>query len=608
NPIVYFSFEFGLHQSLPIYSGGLGVLSGDTVKEASDLDLPYIAIGFLYHQGYFKQKIQPHGIQEAEFPGIRFNRTPIFPLLNKSGDRLKLSVKLGDDDICVQVWYVKLANNVLYLMDTDLDENKPWFRGLSARLYGGDHEMRINQEILLAFAGTKLLEELSITPSIWHLNEGHCAFLSLKRLENLITGGKSFDEALIEVKKSTVFTTHTPVPAGHDVFGFDTLEAKFLNYWEKLGISREKFLALGMETEDSNNFNMTVLAMNTSNYINGVSKLHTQVTKKMWKNILKKNPESILVDITNGVHTPTWISGPMRRLYSKYVSEQWMENHDDPAIWDKLVDIPNVEYWQARVRAKRDLFAFIRETARKNRRRGTKDAEQLLASGALLDPEVLTIGFARRFATYKRANLIFRDIQRIRNILNNTDGPVQIIFAGKSHPSDEPGKQVLKLVYEQALSSENRGRIAFIENYDMHIGRLLVQGVDVWLNTPIRPHEASGTSGMKAAMNGIPHFSISDGWWAEGYNGKNGWVIGDEVEFESDDDRDNYDANSLYQTLEERIIPLYYDRDYDGIPHNWIKVSKETIRTSIAAFSARRMLKDYITRMYNPAIENFLSP
>ncbi|MCY3413216.1 MAG: alpha-glucan family phosphorylase [Candidatus Heimdallarchaeota archaeon] len=603
-PIAYFSFEFGLHQSLPIYSGGLGVLSGDTLKEAADMDLPYIGIGFLYHQGYFKQRIPAHGVQEAQFAKIKFDHIPINPVIHEDKE-LVIRVWVGADQIAVKVWQIKLAKNIVYLLDTDIDENQSWYRGLSARLYGGDFEMRINQEILLAFAGIELLNILNIQPSLFHLNEGHCAFLSLKRMEKFVGEGNSYAEALERVRKTTIFTTHTPVPAGHDRFGFITVQQKLSGMWDRMGISRDEFLKLGMATDHSENFNMTVLAMKTSYYVNGVSKLHTEVTRDMWRHVLEINPKITLVDITNGVHIGTWISGPMRRLFNKYVDENWLDELANLEIWEKLSAIPNDEYWKQRLQTKSQLFSYIRETARKHRERRTMNADQILASGALLDPEVLTIGFARRFATYKRANLIFRDIKRLRKILTNSNQPVQIIFAGKSHPADEPGKRVLQLVYNEAMNADNKGRIAFLENYDMHIGRLLVQGVDVWLNNPIRPHEASGTSGMKAAMNGAPHFSILDGWWAEGADhGNNGWVIGEDRDFSNDTERDNFDANSLYSILENEIVPLFYDRDNKDIPHHWIKVSKEAIKTSIHEFSTRRMMTDYINKMYKPAIKN----
>jgi glycogen phosphorylase len=603
-PIVYLSMEFGLHQSLPIYSGGLGVLAGDTCKEASDLGIPFVAIGFLYGQGYFHQKIPSHGWQETLYKKTDFSKIPIKRVLKENGEVLKISVNVGLDEIKIQAWVVHVGIVQLYLLDTDLDENPPWYRTLSSRLYGGDQEMRINQELIIGFGGVELVKKLGLEPKVWHLNEGHTSFSVIQRLVDLVQNGKSYAEAFDLVKKSTVFTTHTPVPAGHDKFPLDLVEQKLYRVWGQLKISRKEFLKLGIDVHsDENAYNMTVLAINSSSKVNGVSKLHTDVTINMWKGLLEQRKDnSKPIAITNGIHMLTWVSGPMNRLFRKYIAEDWISHQDDTEMWKKIDQISDSEFWKTRKKAKNRLFTHIRESARRKRINGKTDAEQLLASGILFDPNVLTIGFARRFASYKRANLIFQDLERLRKILNNPKLPVQIIFAGKAHPADEQGKNILKNVYEEALNNENAGRVAFLEDYDMYSARLLVQGVDLWLNNPIKPHEASGTSGIKAAINGVPHFSILDGWWAEGYNGKNGWIIDGSNEELNDIGRDVKDAESLYDTLENKIIKYYYEQN-NGYSEKWVKICKESIKSVAPTFCMTRMIKEYVTKMYLPTFD-----
>ena len=604
--IAYFSMEFGIHQSLPIYSGGLGVLAGDTIKEASDLGVPMVAIGFLYGRGYFTQRIPSHGWQEAISEPINMENVPLKVVKDNNGDLLKLKVTVGNDIIKVIAWQLKVGNVELYLLDTDINDNKPWYRTLSHRLYGGDQEMRINQEIVLAIAGEELLHELKYQPKVWHLNEGHCAFISIKRILREIEKGLDYTDAFEIVKKSTVFTTHTPVPAGHDAFPLDLVENK-LNYLiDRLGIDKKQFFDLGVNIEGNDNrFNMTILGINTAHIVNSVSQLHLEVTKNMWKEILTKNYENTkIIGITNGIHSPTFIAGKMRKLYEKYISENWIDEIDNQMIWDNLDQIPNNEFWDSHMKNKIRLIEYIREYARRKRKNKQIGSEQILASGAFLDPKALTIGFARRFATYKRANLIFKDINRIRKIMNNEDMPVQIIFAGKAHPADDPGKHLIQSIYREALSEENLGRVAFVEDYDLHSAKYLVQGVDIWLNTPLRPYEASGTSGMKAAQNGVPHFSTLDGWWVECANhGINGWVISDGIEMENADEQSMLDSENLYDILENEIVPLYYNRDKKNIPNEWIKVTKKSIYDSISLFSSKRMLKEYVMKMYRPTID-----
>jgi starch phosphorylase len=607
--IAYFSFEFGLHNTLPIYSGGLGILSGDHAKEASDLGLPFIGVGFMYPQGYFRQRIPSHGWQEAVYQQLDMSKAPVLPVLNDDGSEFKISVNLAGRTVHAKVWKVQVGRNPLYLMDTDVDENDPWDRELSARLYSGDSETRIRQEIMLGIGGVRMLRKLGIHPDVWHMNEGHSAFLTLECLREKVAEGMSFEEAKTAVKKQAVFTTHTPVPAGHDAFSFHIVEKYFNGYWDKLGLSREEFLRLaGHEETWGMAFNMTVLALKLSGLINGVSKLHGQVSRNMWNKVWPEKAEDDvpIASITNGIHVPTWVAGEMHYIFDKYLGPDWRKHHDDPVLWQRIAEVPDKELWDVHVALKHKLMNFLRGRTRWRWVDGSNDPTQVLTGGPLLDPDALTFGFARRFATYKRATLIFRDLERLRRLLLDIHRPVQIIFAGKAHPADDPGKTLIQHIYNLAKHPQVGGRIAFVEDYNMHTSRYLKQGVDVWLNTPRRPREASGTSGMKAALNGVPNFSILDGWWVEGYNGANGWVIGDETEFGDHNQQDEYDANSLYTTLEDEIVPLYYNRDRDNVPRGWVEIMREAIRSSAPVFSTHRMVKDYTTDMYVPSIKNNL--
>jgi starch phosphorylase len=603
--IAYFSFEFGLHSSLPIYSGGLGILSGDHAKEASDLGLPFVGVGFMYPQGYFRQRLPSHGWQEAVYHQLDISQAPVLPMLNGNGHEMRITVNLAGRPVHARVWHVRVGRIPLFLLDTDVDENEPWDRELSARLYAGDSETRIRQEIMLGIGGVRALRALGINPAAWHMNEGHSAFLTLECIREQVKQGKSFDEATEIVKKQSIFTTHTPVPAGHDAFGFHLVEQYFNGFWDELGISRERFLRLGGHEEEwGMAFNMTVLALNLSGQSNGVSKLHGAVSRQMWQEVWpgKSADEVPISSITNGVHVPTWVAGEMDNIFDKYLGPGWLDEQDTQAIWQRLAEVPDSEMWEVHLLLKRKLMSFLRERARRRWVNGGSDPTQVLTSGTLLDPEALTIGFARRFATYKRATLIFRDLQRLQNILLDTHRPVQIVFAGKAHPADEPGKSLIQHIYNLAKHNQVGGRIAFIEDYDMHMARYLTQGVDVWLNNPRRPREASGTSGMKAAINGIPNMSILDGWWMEGYNGANGWAIGDDRELGNQDIQDEFDANSMYQLLEEELVPLYYDRDRDGIPRGWVEIMRESIRSCAPMFGTRRMIKEYTTNLYVKAM------
>lgn len=604
--IAYFSFEFGIHSSLPIYSGGLGILSGDHAKEASDLGLPFVGVGYMYPQGYFRQRIPSHGWQEAIYQQLDITHAPVVTL-QQDGREVRVSVQMGGRTVHARVWHVKIGSIPLYLMDTDVDENAPWDRELSARLYSGDSETRIRQEILLGVGGVRILRQLGYNPSVWHMNEGHSAFLLLECIREKVMGGMSFDDALTAVRAQSVFTTHTPVPAGHDAFGFQAVEHYFNGFWDQMGISREKFLSLGGHEETwGMAFNMTVLALRTSGQSNGVSKLHGDVSRKMWQEVWPQKPieEVPITSITNGIHVPTWISGETHDLFVKYLGPDWLDKHDDPTLWQRLGEAPDSELWEVHQILKRKLMSFLRERVRRRWVDGRHDPTQVLTSGTLLDPDALTIGFARRFATYKRSTLLFRDMERLRRLLLDSHRPIQIIFAGKAHPADDPGKSLIQYIYNLAKHNQLGGRVAFVEDYDMHMARYLVQGVDLWMNTPRRPREASGTSGMKAALNGVPNLSILDGWWVEGYNGANGWAIGDNTERPNPDDQDQYDANSLYQLLEDEIIPLFYNRDRDAVPRGWVEIMRETIRSNASKFSTRRMIKEYTTEMYLKAMQN----
>ncbi|HUQ88186.1 MAG TPA: alpha-glucan family phosphorylase [Vicinamibacterales bacterium] len=604
--IAYFSAEFALHQSLPIYAGGLGVLAGDHCKEAADLGLPFVGIGFMYPQGYFRQRMTNDGWQEERYEKISWTDAPIEAAITPDGRPCITAVPLGDRTVLAAVWRVRLGRVRLFLLDTDLAENAPWDRELSARLYGGDRETRIQQEIILGIGGVRALRALGITPTVWHLNEGHAAFVALQRIREIIEQGRSFDDALEEVKRSTVFTTHTPVPAGHDAFPFQLVEKHLAGTWGDIGQHRQSFLSLGeYDNGGGSQFNMTALALRTSAYVNGVSALHGEVTRSMWRPMWPDTPaDQIPVrSITNGVHVPTWMGGPVFALLDHHFGPGWLDHVDEPELWDRLNDIPDAELWHMRQALRNDLFSFVRERMRSRFLQEHVGQSRIVSAGAMLDPEALTLGYARRFTAYKRPEMIFHDPDRLARILNAIDRPVQIVFAGKAHPADEPAKHNLQRVFKHALDPKFGGRLAFIDDYDMHVAHYLVQGCDVWLNNPRKPLEASGTSGMKASLNGVPHLSIGDGWWAEGFNGRNGWLIDGHSNPDDHAATDAADANSLYELLENEVVPAFYDRDRGGrgLPRRWIAIVREAMRSNVPRFSTRRMVKQYVTEMYGPA-------
>jgi starch phosphorylase len=609
HPIAYFSAEFAIHQSLPIYAGGLGVLAGDHCKEASDLGIPLVGVGFMYPQGYFHQTISADGWQQEVYEQLSWADAPVEPAVAADGRPCTIAVPLGNRTVLASIWQVRLGHVRLYLLDTDLDENAPWDRGLSARLYGGDRETRVQQEIILGIGGVRALRTLGIDPAVWHLNEGHAAFVVLQRIREAIERGRSFDDALADVRRTTVFTTHTPVEAGHDAFPFPLVETHLAGAWGSLGRHREAFLALGAyDSGHGPHFNMTALALRSAGSTNAVSREHGRVTRGMWGPIWPGVEEAHrpVTSVTNGIHAPTWVSADMARLLERYVGEDWRDQQDNPQFWDRVLSIPDAKLWETRQSLRNFLFTFVLERARRRWMEERIGAAQVVALGTLLDPAALTIGFARRFTGYKRPELIFRDPDRLARILTAPRRPVQIVFAGKAHPADETGKHHLQRVYRRAIDPSFAGRIAFVDDYDLHVAHFLVQGCDVWLNTPRKPLEASGTSGMKAAVNGVPHLSIGDGWWAEAYTGSNGWLIVGNAPPGADlEEVDAADADALYRLLEEQVVPTFYDRDPEGLPRRWLQIVKEAIRTVAPRFSSRRMLKEYADRMYAPAARQF---
>jgi starch phosphorylase len=600
-PVAYFSAEFALHQSLPIYAGGLGVLAGDHCKEASDLGIPLIGVGFMYPQGYFHQTVSPEGWQQEIYERLNWANAPIDRAITPDGTPCIVAVPLGNRSVLVAVWRVRLGRVKLYLLDTDLEENAPWDRELSARLYGGDRETRIQQEIILGIGGVRALKAMGSAPAAWHLNEGHAAFVVLQRIRDLIERGETFESALEDVRHSTIFTTHTPVPAGHDAFPFNLVETHLAGAWGTLGAYRDAFLALGhYDNGGGPQFNMTALALRTASYVNGVSQLHGQVTRDMWGPIWPGLPDEQrpVRAITNGVHVPTWLSAEMAALFDGHLPPDWRERHDDPEVWEAVHGIPDEALWEARMALRNYLFAFIRERARQRWKEEHVSAARVVAAGTLLDPNALTVGFARRFTGYKRPELIFHNPERLVSILTAARRPVQIVFAGKAHPADETGKHHLQQVYRRAIDPMFGGRIAFVDDYDLHVAHFLVQGCDVWLNNPRKPLEASGTSGMKASVNGVPHLSIGDGWWAEGFSGRNGWLIEGQPQSADQDAVDAADAEALYQLLEREIVPTFYDRDQHSVPRRWLAIVRQAIISVTPRFSARRMVKEYADHMY----------
>ena len=604
--IAYFSAEYGLDQTIPIYSGGLGILSGDHLKSASDLGIPLVAVGLLYKNGYFHQKINGYGDQETEYNNIDLSNLPINPVKDENGDELKIYVKFEKRKIYLKVWQINVGRIKLYLLDSDIDENKPEDREVTLKLYGGDQEMRIKQEIVLGMGGTNLLTRaLGLNPTVYHMNEGHSAFLILELIKNIIKEKKvSFEVAKDIASSKTVFTTHTPVPAGNDIFPIGLVEKYFKEFWPRLGLDREEFLKLGMKpcTDLEPGFNMGILALKVAGKKNGVSKLHGAVSRELfgdvWPEIAAN--ESPITYVTNGIHTCSWLAPTLKELYNKYLIPYWQDNIHKNEVWENINNIPDEELWEIHQQRKIKLLNLVKENTTNRLRRSGYSYEEINDITSKLNPNALTIGFARRFATYKRATLIFRDLERITQILNNAERPVQLIFAGKAHPADKEGQDLIKRIHEISMMPQFKGKIFVLENYNIAMSRYLVSGVDVWLNNPRRPMEASGTSGQKASVNGVINFSVLDGWWAEGYNQENGWTIGTSAEFTSYEEQDVADSQSMYRTLEEKIIPTYYDKDETGISEKWMKIMKNSITSTGGKYSTSRMLVDYTNNLYIP--------
>mgnify|MGYP000024875611 CR=1 FL=1 len=608
--VAYFSAEFGLTESLSIYAGGLGILAGDHLKSASDLGLPLVGVGLLYQQGYFRQYLNPDGWQQELYPDNDFYNLPVVLERQVSGAPLLIEVEYPGRLVKAQVWRAQVGRVPLYLLDTNLECNRPEDRDITDQLYGGDDDMRIRQEVMLGIGGIRALRALGLQPAVCHMNEGHSAFLALERIRLLMEEqGLSFAEAREAAVAGHVFTTHTPVSAGIDWFHPDLVDHYFSRYYPRLGLSRHEFLGLGrMNPDDPNGyFCMAILAMRLANKINGVSQLHARVSRQMWQGVWPQVPgdEVPILSLTNGIHPRSWISHDMADLYDRYLGPRWIERPADQTVWQQVMRIPDEELWRTHERRRERLVAFARKRLRAQlEQRGSRPAE-VQAAEEVLDPEALTIGFGRRFATYKRGTLLFRDVERLARIVGSKDRPVQIIFAGKAHPRDNPGKELIRQIIHHARREEFHNRIVFIEDYDMVVARYLVQGVDLWLNTPRRPHEASGTSGMKATANGALNLSILDGWWAEAYTPETGWAIGHGEEYPEDqaDYQDTVESNAIYDLLEKEIIPLFYDRGRDGLPRGWIARMKAAMRDHAAMFNTNRMVREYFELCYLPGFE-----
>ena len=604
--IAYFSAEYGLDQTLAIYSGGLGILSGDHLKSASDLGVPLVAIGLLYKNGYFNQKINGNGIQETEYNDIDIENLPMESVKDSEGKDVLVALHFPKKKLYLKTWKVNVGRVELYLLDSDIEANIPEYREITKTLYGGDREMRIQQEIILGQGGVAMLKALGYNPTIYHMNEGHSSFLILELIYNLMKEKQvSFQIARDIVSSKTEFTTHTPVPAGNDIFALSLVEKYFKDYWDKLGITKQEFFQMGMKPDakiDTTGFNMGILALKVAGKKNGVSKLHGAVSRELfgevWPNIAAN--ESPITYVTNGIHTCSWLSPHLKELYNKYLIPYWQDKIYDNEVWKKISDIPNEELWKAHQERKTKMLAIVKENTVNRLRRCGYNYDEIMKIVDCLDPNALTIGFARRFATYKRATLIFKDLERITQILNNQNQKVQIIFAGKAHPADKEGQDLIRYIHEISMKPQFKGKVFLLENYNIAMSKYLVSGVDVWLNTPRRPMEASGTSGQKAAVNGVINFSILDGWWAEGYNTKNGWKIGDSIEYSDYESQDRADSQSIYDTLENKIIPMYYEKGKNGISEKWMQTMKESIMSNGGRYSTARMLTDYVDNLYIP--------
>ncbi len=603
--VAYFCAEFGFHESFPIYSGGLGILAGDHCKTASDMRLPFIGVGLLYRQGYFHQSLDNDGNQHAQYTDSDFDDLPVAPVIGPDGKELRVAVELPGRSVSVKVWQARVGHVTLYLLDTDLEENRPDDRDISHRLYGGDRTMRLEQELVLGVGGVRALAALGLKPIVYHVNEGHAAFLVLERVRMLMSQGLDFAAALEAVAVSTVFTTHTPVPAGHDHFSDEMILTYFDWYLKEVKILPEELLALG-RTPGSSDFNMTALAVRGSRFHNGVSRIHGEVSARilqgLWPQI--ESEENPMESITNGVHVPTFLFQDWADVFDKFLGNEWRNRLCDDSFWARIDEIPDHLFWSTRQSLKSQMLYLVRHRVRIQhfRNHGSEaHLERLLKYADPINPHVLTIGFARRFATYKRALLLFQDLEWLKQIVSDPERPVLFIFAGKAHPADEPGQALIRRVAEIARMPEFEGKILLVENYDLRLARRLVSGVDVWLNNPIYPQEACGTSGMKAAINGVINLSVTDGWWGEGYDGKNGWAIKPAPESMDPARRDREESRTLYEILQDQVLPLYYQRGKQGYPVEWVKLAKRSIASILPRFNSVRMVGEYVQRFYAPA-------
>ncbi len=608
--IAYFSAEFGLHECLPIYSGGLGILAGDHLKSASDLGIPLVAVGLMYQKGYFRQYLNIDGWQQEAYAENDVFNMPMELVRKESGRPLTVSVEYPGRSVQAQIWCVSVGRIKLYLLDSNIAPNSSADRMITSNLYGGDRELRIRQEILLGIGGLKALLAMGIEPTVCHMNEGHAAFMALERIRQLRNAkNMTFDEAVEATRSGNVFTVHTLVKAGLDEFSVELMDKYFGSYFPHLGVSRTQFLSLGrmLPDDEAEPFKMPVLAIRLSGYINGVSKLHGDISRGVWGSLWPGVPEKEvpIISITNGIHLETWLSDDISGLYQRYLGPSWSESVFDKSVWDETDHIPDEELWSAHQRCKDQLIVFARKRLMAQMQRRGRCHGELRQAEEVLDPKALTIGFARRFAAYKRGDLLLRDAKRLAKLLNDPDRPVQFIFAGKAHPKDSGGKEIIRHIIHFASEEAVRRRIVFLEDYDMDVARFLVRGVDVWLNNPRRPMEASGTSGMKAAVNGVLNMSTLDGWWCEGYIPDGGWVIGDGEDYQNQDYQDMVEAQAIYSILENEVVPLFYTRGADNLPRSWIQKMKATIKFVAPRFNTHRMLAEYTRRFYNPAAARY---
>ncbi|MEX2536709.1 MAG: alpha-glucan family phosphorylase [Trueperaceae bacterium] len=600
----YFCAEYGWHESLQLYSGGLGVLAGDHTKSASELGVPLVGVGLWYPDGYSHQRVAQDGEQRAVYERQNPLELPLTAARRPDGEEARVSVRIFEREVSIRAWRAQVGSISVYLLDVDLDENHAEDRALLRHLYGGDQSTRISQEMLLGIGGVRMLRELVIEPTAWHMNEGHSAFMVLERSRELVTHGLSFSEAREAVAANTLFTVHTPVAAGNDAFPFELVDRCFGGFWKSLGLARAEFHDLARADHGWGEvFSMPALALRFTSGRNGVAELHGETSRLIWNDLWPQVPveETPIGSVTNGVHAATWLAPEIAELAEELLGGEWRRHIDDERRWQAFEKLDTARLWQVRKSLKLASVQFLRHRLQRQLDRQQATASSIHEAGTLFDPQALTIGFARRFATYKRATLIFHDLERLARLLGEPERPLQLVFAGKAHPADKPGQELISNIHQLSQDPRFHGRVLFVEDYDMAVGRALTRGVDVWLNNPRRPLEASGTSGQKAAMNGILNLSILDGWWPEGYNGDNGWAFGSMRDYEDEGRADAADADALYDLLEREVVPLYYRRDASGVPREWMERSRAAIASITPRFNAQRMVKDYVRKYYHPA-------